>query len=64
MQLLELFPEQEVPEDYDERMDFVHNLYRVHSEHLVRLESHCEAASAMIEHQLAAWINGHAHVFG
>ena len=63
-QLLELFPQQEVPEDYDERMELVHNLYRLHSEHLTRLESSCEEANGMIDHQLAAWINGHSHVFG
>lgn len=61
--LLELFPEQEVPEDYDERMELVHQLYRQHSEQLSRLESNYEAASGMLEHQLAGWINAHGHVF-
>jgi hypothetical protein len=61
--LLELFPEADVPTDYDQRMEIVNGLYRLHSERIQHLEATYESASDMIVHQLAAWIRAHSYLF-
>lgn len=61
--LLELFPQGEIPEDYDERTELVDTLYRLNAEQIRRLEANYEDTKGTVIHQLAAWIRAHGSVF-
>ena len=61
--VLNLFPNGIVPEDYDERMAIVDEIYIKHADLLDRLEGEYYATDPVMERQLAGWIRVHKDVF-
>lgn len=61
--LLDLFPQQSVPDDWDERVEFVERLCEQDSDLFNRWERDYYATNALMERQLAGWIRVHHDVF-
>ena len=61
--LLDLFPRQRVPDDWDERMEFVDRLCEQHRDLFDRWERDYYATDDLMERQLAGWIRVHDDLF-
>jgi len=59
----ELFPNRDIPDDYDERMAIVEGIYENQGDLLSNLESEFYRADGLMEQQLAGWIRVHKDVF-
>ena len=62
-QVRELFPANEIPDNWDERMVLVEGLYEGQAELLEQLESEFFSADELMEQQLAGWIRVNKDVF-
>jgi hypothetical protein len=62
-ELLDLFPDRRIPEEYTERLEFVDRLYQLYPSHLDRLESEYFQTDDLMEQQLAGWIRVHDDLF-
>ena len=60
----DLFPGRHIPDDWDERMEIVEQLYDKHRDLFDRLESEFYRADEKMQPQLAGWIRVHKDVFG
>jgi hypothetical protein len=61
--VLNLFPHCSVPEDWDERMALVEDLYKQHEEMLSSLEGDYYNTDKLMRRQLAGWIRVHKDIF-
>jgi hypothetical protein len=61
--VLELFPRNHIPDDYNERMEIVQCLYQDREDLMSRLESDFYDADAFMQRQLAGWIRVHKDLF-